>query len=109
MPRMIWKGHISFGLVSIPVGLHPAETRDELDLTLLDKKNLSPVGYRKVNKKTGEEVPANRLTRGLEYRKGQYVILSDEDLRRASPERTQRIDILQFTDADQVDPRYCDR
>jgi DNA end-binding protein Ku len=105
---MIWKGHVSFGLVNIPVALHPAVTRDELDFTLLDKKDMSPIGYRKINKRTGEEVPANRITRGFEHPKGRYVIVSDEDLRRASPERTQRIDILSFADPKDVDPMYYD-
>ncbi len=105
---MIWKGHVSFGLVNIPVALQPAVTRDELDFTLLDKKDHSPIGYRKVNKRTGEEVPADRITRGFEHPKGRYVIVSDEDLRRASPERTQRIDILSFADPEDVDPIYCD-
>jgi DNA end-binding protein Ku len=106
---MIWKGHISFGLVSIPVALYPAESRDELDFTLLDKKDLSPVGYRKVNKETGEEVPSSRLTRGLEYRKGRYVIVGEEALRRASPERTQRIEILSFAEPADIAPPYFDR
>jgi DNA end-binding protein Ku len=105
---MIWKGHISFGLVNIPVALHPAVTRDELDFTLLDKRDLSPIGYRKVNKRTGEEVPGHRITRGLEQQKGRFVVVSDEDLRRASPERTRRIDILSFTDPGDVDPIYYD-
>jgi len=105
---MIWKGHVSFGLVNIPVALHPAVTRDELDFTLLDKKDMSPIGYRKINKRTREEVPANRITRGFEHPKGRYVIVSDEDLRRASPERTQRIDILSFADPKDVDSMYYD-
>jgi DNA end-binding protein Ku len=106
---MIWKGLISFGLVSIPVALHPAESRDELDFTLLDRKDLSPIGYRKINKETGQEVPSARITRGLEYQKGRYVIVDEEELRRASPERTQRIDILSFTDRGEIDPRFYDR
>jgi DNA end-binding protein Ku len=105
---MIWKGHVSFGLVNIPVALHPAVTRDELDFTLLDKKDLSPIGYRKVNKRTGETVPGTRITRGLEQQKGRFVIVSDDDLHRASPERTRRIDILSFTDPAGVDPMYYD-
>src|SRR5262245_33032882 len=109
MARMIWKGHISFGLVSIPVALQPAETRDELDFTLLDKKNLAPIGYRKVNKVTGEEVPTERITRGIAYEKARYVIVNDADLRRASPERTQRIEILSFADPAEIEPRYYDR
>ena len=70
-------------------GLKPGE----LDFNLLDKKDMSPIGYRKVNKATGEEVPRERITRGLEYGKGRYVIVSDADLRRASLERTQQIAI----------------
>jgi DNA end-binding protein Ku len=106
---MIWKGHISFGLVNIPVALQPAEARDELDFTLLDERDLSPIGYRKVNKRTGKEVPGDRITRGFEHRKGRYVIVTDEDLRRASPERTQRIDILSFVDPAEVAPIFYDR
>lgn len=106
---MIWKGHISFGLVNMPVALYPAEERKELDFTLLDEKDLSPIGYRKVNKATGEEVPRERITRGFEYEEGHHVIVTDDDLRRASPERTQRIDILHFTDAGDIDPKYYDR
>jgi DNA end-binding protein Ku len=105
---MIWKGYVSFGLVNIPVALQPAVARNELDFTLLDKKDLSPIGYRKVNKRTGEEVPAHRITRGLAQKSGRFVIVSDEDLRRASPERTQRIDILSFTDPADVHPIYYD-
>lgn len=82
--------------------------REELDFTLLDAKDRSPIGYRKVNKRTGQEVPAERITRGFQHRKGRYVIVSDDDLRRASPERTQRIDILSFTDPGDVEPIYYD-
>jgi DNA end-binding protein Ku len=106
---MIWKGHISFGLVNIPVALYPAETANALDFTLLDLKDFSPIGYRKVNKATGAEVPGSRIVRGFEYAKGRHVVVTDDDLRRASPERTQRIDILSFADQSEIDPRYFDR
>jgi DNA end-binding protein Ku len=109
MPQMIWNGHITFGLVSIPVALYPAESREELDFTLLDKADMSPIGYRKVNKATGEEVPRERITRGFEYEKGRYVIVSEDDLRRASPERTQQIAIMAFVDPAEVPPKYYDR
>ena len=108
MPRGIWKGHVSFGLVNIPVVLHPAESRDELDLDLLDKRDFSPIGYLKVNKKTGREVPKDEIVRGFKY-DGKYVVVTDQDLKRASPERTQRVDILSFTDAHEIDPRFYDR
>ena len=109
MAQTIWNGYITFGLVSIPVALHPAESRDELDFTLLDKEDMSPIGYRKVNKATGEEVPRERITRGLEVEKGRYVIVSDADLRRASPERTRQIEIMSFVDPAEVEPKYFDR
>ena len=70
---------------------------------------MSPIGYRKVNKATGEEVPRERITRGLEFGKGRYVIVSDADLRRASPERTQQIAITSFVDPAEVQPKYFDR
>ncbi|HYH81000.1 MAG TPA: Ku protein, partial [Longimicrobium sp.] len=93
MARAIWKGSISFGLVSIPVGLFSAETRDEISFRQLDKTNLSPVGYRKYNKATGKEVEADDIVKGYEYEDDRYVLLSDEDLRRANPEKTQTVDI----------------
>ena len=65
MPRPIWKGHISFGLVSIPVAVFPAEKREELDFRMLDRRNLSPVGFRRINKETGEEVPWEDVGQGL--------------------------------------------
>src|SRR2546430_3367128 len=109
MPQMIWNGHITFGLVSIPVALYPAEDRDELDCTLLDKADMSTIVYRKENKATGKEVPKERITRGFETDKARYVIVSDADLRRASPERTQQIAITQFVDPAEVETKYYDR
>jgi DNA end-binding protein Ku len=109
MARPIWKGHISFGLVNIPVALYPAEGRDALDFTLLDRRDRSPVGYRKVNKRTGEAVPARDVVRGFEHARGRYVVVSDEDLARASPERTHRIEVRAFADPAEIPPRYFER
>ncbi|MGQ0570053.1 MAG: Ku protein [Armatimonadota bacterium] len=109
MPQGIWKGHISFGLVNIPIMLHPAETRDELDLDLLDRRDFSPIGYLKVNKRTGKEVPKDEIVRGFEYKEGKYVVLEDGDLKRASPDRTQKVEILAFVDPNEIDPRFYDR
>jgi DNA end-binding protein Ku len=109
MPSTIWTGSISFGLVNIPVSLVTAERRDELDFTLLDKRDSSPIGYQKISKRTGKPVPGDRIVRGVEQAKGRYVIVNDADLRRASPERTQRIDILAFTEAAAIPPLHFDR
>jgi DNA end-binding protein Ku len=86
MPRSIWKGYISFGLVNIPVALYPAERPNALDLDLLDKRDFSPIGYEKINKRTGRRVPNDDIVRGFEYEEGKYVVLTDADLRRASPD-----------------------
>jgi DNA end-binding protein Ku len=105
----IWTGSISFGLVNIPVSLVTAEQRGDLDFTLLDKRDSSPIGYQKISKRTGKPVPGDRIVRGVEQANGRYVVVSDADLRRASPERTQRIDILAFVEAPAIPPLYFDR
>jgi len=109
MASRLWTGSISFGLVNIPASLVTAEVREELDFTLLDRRDDSPIGHQKVSKRTGKPVPNDRIVRGFEYRAGQYVIVSDADLRKASPERNQRIDILSFADAGEIPPLYFDR
>ena len=108
MPAL-WTGSISFGLVTIPVSLVTAETHEELDFTLLDRRDDSPIGYQKINKHTGKPVPNDQIVRGFEYTDGRYVVLSDADLKRASPERTQRIDVLSFVEAGEISPLYFDR
>ncbi len=108
MPRVLWKGAISFGLVHIPVGLYSAEKRNNLDLTLLDRRDFAPVGYRRVNKTTGEEVKWDQIVKGYEYEEGSYVALGDEDFRQANVEATQTVDILSFVDGKDVAPIYYD-
>lgn len=109
MARAIWKGSITFGLVNIPVGLYSAEKREEMSFHMLDRRNMSRVRYKKVNEKTGKEVPWEETVRGYEYQDGKYVVLTDGDLRRASPEKTQTVDILDFVDVDEIDLRYFDK
>ena len=109
MARAIWKGSISFGLVSIPVGLFSAETRDEISFRQLDKRNLAPVGYKKYNKQTGKEVELDDIVKGYEYEDDRYVLISDEDLRRANPEKTQTVDITDFVELQDIDPEYFDK
>lgn len=109
MPRAIWKGSISFGLVNIPVGLYSAESSDEIHFNLLDRRNMAPVRYKRVNERNNKEVPWEETVRGYEFEKGKYVILSDQDLKRASPEATQTVEIADFVDLDDIDPVYFDR
>jgi DNA end-binding protein Ku len=109
MASAIWKGNISFGLVSIPVGLFSAETRDEISFRQLDKKNLAPVGYKKYNKETGKEVEGDDIVKGYEYEDDRYVLVSDEDLKRANPEKTQTVDITDFVELDDIQPELFDK
>jgi len=106
MPKVLWKGAISFGLVHIPVGLYSAEKRNNFDLTMLDRRDMKPVGFKRYNKETGEEVPWDQIVKGYEYEKERYVVLTDDDFRRANVEATQTIDILRFVEGNEITPMY---
>ena len=111
MPRSLWKGAISFGLVNVPVELHSAQGRGrsgsrELDLTMLDRRDLSPVGFQRVNKSTGDEVPWAEVVKGYEYEDGKYVVLGEEDFRRANPEASRTVDIVAFVELAEVSPTH---
>ena len=107
MARGLWKGAISFGLVNVPVELHSAKRRtSELDMTMLDKRDLAPVGYKRVNKATGKEVPWAEVVKGYEYRNDKYVVLSDEDFRRANPEAAKTVEIQAFVELADIAPQY---
>jgi DNA end-binding protein Ku len=107
--RSMWKGHISFGLVNIPVKLYGATSREDLSFRFLHKKDLSPIEYEKVCAHEGEEVPWDEIVRGYEYEKGKFVVITDEDFKRADVEATRTVDILDFVDAGEVDPMYFDK
>ena len=107
MARGLWKGAISFGLVNVPVELFSAEKRaSELDLTMLDKRDLAPVGYKRYNKSTGEDVPWAEIVKGYEYDDDKYVVLSDEDFRRANVEAARTVDIQAFVDLKDIPPLF---
>src|SRR5438477_9443388 len=107
MARGLWKGAISFGLVNVPVELYSAHKRSaEIDLTMLDKRDMAPVGYKRVNKATGKEVPWEDVVKGYEYEDDKYVVLSEEDFRRANPEAAKTVDILAFVDLADIAPLY---
>ena len=110
MPRAIWKGSISFGLVHIPISLYSAEdSASDLDFTMLDKRDMAPIGYRRINKKTGKEVEWENIVKGYEYADDQYVVLGEEDFKRANVEATQTIDITDFVDAADIPSFYFDK
>jgi DNA end-binding protein Ku len=109
MARSMWKGAISFGLVHIPVEMYAAVSDNGLDLNMLDRRDFAPIGFKRYNKNTGKDVSWDDIIKGYEYSDGEYVVLSDEDLRRANPEATQTIDILAFVNADQVPLLYYEQ
>ena len=106
MARSLWKGAISFGLVNIPVELFPAEERKGFQFSMLDKRDFSPVGYKRYSKKSGKEVEWGNIVKGYEYEKDQYVVLSDEDFRRANVKASRTIDIKAFVPATEIPPQY---
>ena len=109
MARAIWTGSICLGLVEIPVSLHAAGKRDELALTMLDRRDFSPVGYERVNRKTGKPVPREEIVEGYENVEGEYVVLTDADFVEANVEATHYLEISDFVDFSAIDPRYIDR
>lgn len=108
MPRVLWKGAISFGLIHVPVGLYSAEDRDDLDFTLLDRRDMAPVRYKRVNQDTGEEVTWDDIVKGYEYEDDRYVVLTDAELKAANPEATQTVDLMAFVDAADIPLLYYD-
>ncbi|QHD07234.1 MULTISPECIES: Ku protein [Pseudomonas] len=102
MPRAIWKGAISFGLVHIPVSLVSATSSQGVDFDWLDKRSMDPVGYKRINKTTGKEVTKENIVKGVAFEKGRYVVLSEDEIRSAHPKSTQTIEIIAFVAADQI-------
>lgn len=109
MPRAIWTGHISFGLVNVPVKLYSAEQRSDISLHLLDKRNNARVKYERVNADTGEAVQWDDIVHGYEYSDGNYVVLSEEELKRAAPEVTKQVEIDSFVSVHDVNFMYFDK
>jgi len=102
MARAIWKGAISFGLVHIPVALVSATSSQGVDFDWLDSRSMEPVGYKRVNKVNGKEVTKEHIVKGVQYEKGRYVVLSEEEIKSAHPLSTQTIDIFSFVDSEQI-------
>lgn len=108
MARVIWKGAVSFGLVHIPVALVPATRRTGIDFDWLDKRSMDPVGYKRINKVTGKEIDRENIVKGVARAKGEYVVISEEEIRAAHPEATQTIDIVAFVDAEKIPFLFID-
>jgi DNA end-binding protein Ku len=109
MPRPIWKGHLSFGLVNIPVTLHSAEVRESHpDFDMLDSRDHSRVRYLRVNEKTGKEVPWKSIVKGIK-RKDSYIVLEDDDFKRAAAKVTKGLEITEFVNADSISAAYFEK
>ncbi len=109
MARPIWTGTLSFGLLNIPVKLMTGERRVDLQFRLLDSRDNARVRYERVNEETGEEVPWKEVVKAFEYDKGSYVVLEEQDIAAAAPDRKETIDIDTFVDAAQIGPEYFDK
>jgi DNA end-binding protein Ku len=102
----IWKGSLSFGLVSIPVEVRTAVQGDHISFRMLHEEDLSPIKYERVSASTGEAVPWNEIVKGYEYSKGKYVVLTDDDFKTAAMESSRTLEIVDFVKEDEIDPRY---
>jgi DNA end-binding protein Ku len=107
--RPMWKGALSFGLVSIPVGLYSATTREDLSFRLLHAKDKSPVSYKRFCVEENVEVPWSEIVKGYEYEKGEFVLMTEEDFRKAGVEATQTIDIRDFVPEGEIDVAYFEQ
>jgi DNA end-binding protein Ku len=106
MARTIWSGSLSFGLVNVPVGLYPATQDKTIHFNQFEAGTSDRIRYKKVNERTGEEVSQSSIVRGFNVGDGDYVILSDDELTAADPERSRNIGITDFVDLDAIDPVY---
>jgi DNA end-binding protein Ku len=107
--RVLWKGAISFGLVHIPVALHSATSETGIDFDWLDKRTMDPVGYKRVNKKTGKEIDKDNIVKGIATDSGQYVVLTEDEIKAAYPKSTQTIEIEAFVPLQELPFVYLDR
>ena len=109
MPRILWKGAISFGLVNVPVAIYPASQETGIDFDWLDKRSMDPVGYKRINKRTGKEIDAEDIVKGIRQDNGEYVVLDDAEIKAAYPVSTQTIDIETFVKADEIPFTYLEK
>ena len=108
MPRPVWTGTISFGLVAIPVKLFNAVKRKSVSFNQLDERTMSRIRYRKVSDEDGEEVPDEHIVKGYEVSKGRYVVVDPEELEPLMPSATKTVELEEFVDLSEIDPMYYD-
>ncbi len=108
MPRAMWSGAISFGLVNIPIRLHSAVSRKSVHFNQIDTRTGARIQYRKVSAADGEEVASEQIAKGYQLSSGEYVLVGDDELGALDPEASRSIDIEQFVDLDEIDPIFYD-
>jgi DNA end-binding protein Ku len=108
MPRAIWSGSISFGLVNIPIKLYAAVSRKTVHFNQLDSRTGARVKHKKVSAADGEEVPTEVIVKGYELASGDYVTVADDELASLDPEASRAIDIEEFVDLAEIDPIFYD-
>lgn len=104
--RSIWKGSINFGLVFIPVSVYPATREEKVSFKQLRARDLSPIRYKKVAEADQQEVPSDQIVKGYEYEKGRWVTLSDEDFEKVRIESTHSVEITDFVEQSQINPKF---
>ena len=109
MPRPVWSGTLSFGLLNIPVSLMTGERKTDISFRMLDSRNNAPIRYERVNAETGEEVPWKDIVKAFEYDKGSYVVLEQEDIASAAPESHDAIEVEAFVDSGAIGPQYFEK
>jgi DNA end-binding protein Ku len=107
--RSMWKGAITFGLVHIPIALYSATEESDVNFDWLDRRTMDPVGYKRINKRTGKDIDKEDVVKGVEYGKGNYVVLSPDEIAEAYPRTTQTIEIEAFVDVDEVPFVYLEK
>ena len=108
MARAIWKGAISFGLVTIPIRVHTAVEEKSFKFNQLHSKDQGRIKYKRTCAVDGEEVPFDEIVKGYEYEKDHYVEIDDEDIKKVAPKTAKVMEILEFVSAEQVDPIYLE-
>lgn len=109
MARALWRGAISFGLIYVPIEVHTASRESTLPLHMLDSRDFSPVGYQHISKRTGKEVDWKHIVKGYEYKKGDYVVLTDADFKHANVKASETIEITTFCDATDIPSMYYEK
>lgn len=107
--RGLWNGYISFGLVNVPIYLESATEEKKIHFNLIDKQNHSPIGYKHVNKLSGQEISKSDIVKGYEYEKGRFVLINENDFKKINPRASSTIEIEDFVDLKEIDPMLFER